>query len=151
MKRESEIETDTNIHTDTDINKKDRSPLFRRQFNRQNPFEINTPRSMSKHSFNVILNEALKSMVVKTKEAMRSHVLRKGFKSIFEQKGMKSLHIEAFMDNNVGLASKYYRPAESDILEDYMTHAADSLTIDPRFRLQKHVAKLETERTEEIE
>ena len=62
MKRESEIETDTNIHTDTDINKKGRSPLFRRQFNRQNPFEINTPRSMSKHSFNVILNEALKKL-----------------------------------------------------------------------------------------
>lgn len=64
---------------------------------------------------------------------------------------MKSLHIETFIDNNVGLASKYYWPAESDILEDYMTHAADSLTIDPTFRLQKHVAKLETERTEEIE
>lgn len=82
---------------------------------------------MSKHTFNVILNEALKSSRVKTKEAMRSHVLRKGFKSIFEQKGMKSLHIETFMDNNVGLVSKYYRPAESDILEDYMTLAADSL------------------------
>jgi phosphoenolpyruvate carboxylase len=31
-----------------------------------------------------------------------------------------------------------------------MTHAANSLTIDPTFRLQKHVAKLESERTEEI-
>ncbi len=54
------------------------------------------------------------------------------------------------MGNNLGLASNYYRPAESDLLEDYMTHSADSLTIDPTFRLQKHVAILETEKTEEI-
>ena len=30
-----------------------------------------------------------------------------------------------------GVSGHYYRPAESDILEDYMTHAADALTIDP--------------------
>jgi predicted methyltransferase len=54
------------------------------------------------------------------------------------------------MGHNVGLASNYYRPPESDLLEDYMTHAADSLTIDPTFRLQKMVTRLETERTEEI-
>ena len=105
---------------------------------------------MGKQAFTVILDEALKRSGVKTSEAMRSHAFRKGFKSICEQKGMKSLHVEMLMGHNVGLASNYYRPAESDLLEDYMTHAADSLTIDPTFRLQKQVAKLESERTEEI-
>ena len=130
---------------------KDRSPLFRRQFNKENPFEINSPRPMGKPAFTILLNEGLKRSGAKTKEAMRSHAFRKGFKSICEQKGMKSLHVEMLMGHNVGLASNYYRPPESDLLEDYMIHAADSLTIDPTFRLQKHVAKLETERTQEID
>jgi integrase len=146
---ETELETDSDSDTGTN-NKKDRSPLFRRQFNKENPFEINAPRPMGKQAFTVILDEALKRSGVKTSEAMRSHAFRKGFKSICEQKGMKSLHVEMLMGHNVGLASNYYRPAESDLLEDYINHAVDSLTIDPTFRLQKRVARLESERTEEI-
>jgi hypothetical protein len=97
-----------------------------------------------------MLDEVLKKSGVKTKEAMRSHAFRKGFKSICEQKNMKSLHVEMLMGHNVGLAGHYYRPSESDLLEDYMTHAAYSLTIDPTFRLQRQVAKLETERDNDI-
>ncbi|MGC2427635.1 MAG: tyrosine-type recombinase/integrase, partial [Nitrososphaeraceae archaeon] len=147
-----EIDTGTgsDIETESGLYKKDRSPLFRRQFNKGNPFEINAPRPMGKPAFTFILNEALKRSGVKTNEAMRSHAFRKGFKSICEHKGMKSLHVEMLMGHNVGLAGHYYRPTESDLLEDYMTHAADSLTIDPTFRLQKQVAKLESESTDEV-
>ena len=70
---------------------------------------------------------------------MRSHAFRKGFKSICEQSGMKSINVEMLMGHNIGVSGHYYRPAEADILEDYMTHASDALTIDPNQRLQKKV------------
>jgi hypothetical protein len=68
---ETELETDSDSDTGTN-NKKDRSPLFRRQFNKENPFEINAPRPMGKQAFTVILDEALKRSGVKTSEAMQN-------------------------------------------------------------------------------
>lgn len=97
-----------------------------------------------------LIDEALKKAGVKTSEAMRSHAFRKGFKSICEQSGMKSINIEMLMGHNIGVSGHYYRPAESDILEDYMTHASDALTIDPTQRLQTRVKELETGQAQEI-
>lgn len=76
--------------------------------------------------------------------------MRKLFKTQCEQAGMKSLHFGMLMGHNVGLASNYYRPPESDLLEDYMTYAADFLSIDPTHRLERQVTRLESKRTKEI-
>ena len=76
--------------------------------------------------------------------------MRKLFKTQCEQAGMKSLHFGMLMGHNVGLASNYYRPPESDLLEDYMTYVADFLSIDPTHRLERQVTRLESERTKEI-
>ena len=92
---------------------------------------------MSDVSVKKAVDGVLKKSGVKTKEAMRSHAFRKGFKSICEQSGMKSINVEMLMGHNIGVSGHYYRPAEADILEDYMTHASDALTIDPNQRLQK--------------
>ena len=73
---------------------------------------------------------------------MRSHAWRKGFKSICEQSGMKSINVEILLGHDIGVSGHYYRPVESDILEDYMTHAADALTIDPTQRLKQENEKL---------
>ena len=88
---------------------------------------------------------------VKTSEAMRSHAFRKGFKSICEQSGMKSINIEMLMGHNIGVSGHYYRPAESDILEDYMTHGADALTISSEIRLEKENLDLKSEQAQRIE
>lgn len=64
---------------------------------------------------------------------------------------MKSINVKMLLGHDIGVSGHYYRPAESDILEDYMTHAADALTIDPNQRLQKKVQELESEQAEEIE
>ena len=58
---------------------------------------------------------------------MRTHAFRKGFQSICEQSGMKSINIEMLMGHNIGVSGHYYRPAASDILDEYMTHAARCL------------------------
>jgi len=64
---------------------------------------------------------------------------------------MKSINVKMLMGHDIGVSRHYYKPAESELLEDYLTHAADALTIDPTFRLQKQVTKLESEKTEEID
>ena len=132
----------------------DKAPLIREQFNIDNPFTTNVPKPLSEHGVWYTVERAIKRSAVydQSKEdgIHLSHGMRKFFKTQCEQAGMKSLHVEMLMGHNVGLAGHYYRPAESDLLEDYMTHAADSLTIDPNFRLQKQVVKLESERIEDI-
>ena len=114
-------------------------PLFRKHFNKEDHFIINVPKPLSDVSVKKAVDGVLKKSGVKTKEAMRSHAFRKGFKSICEQSGMKSINVEMLMGHDIGVSGHYYRPAEADILEDYMTHASDALTIDPNQRLQKKV------------
>ena len=97
---------------------------------------------MSEYSVMFVVDEALKQSGVKTIEARRSHAFRKGFMSICEQSGMKSINVKMLLGHNIGVSGHYYRPAESDILEDYMTHAADTLTIDPTQRLKQENAEL---------
>ena len=130
---------------------KDKSPLFRKHFNKNDPFTINVPHFLSEAAVVRLIDEALKKAGVKTPDAMRSHAFRKGFKSICEQSGMKSINIEVLMGHNIGVSGHYYRPAESDMLEDYMTHAAaDALTIDPTQRLQQENQDLKTTQAREI-
>ena len=130
---------------------KDKSPLFRKHFNKNDPFTINVPHFLSEAAVMRLIDEALKKAGVKTSEAMRSHAFRKGFKSICEQSGMKSINIEMLMGHNIGVSGHYYRPAESDILEDYMTHAADALTISSEIRLEKENLDLKSEQAQRIE
>ena len=118
---------------------KDESPLFRRQFNR---FSINKPLPISQPSVMNAIDESLERSGIKSKEVMRSHAFRKGYKSICEQSGMKSINVEMLLGHDIGVSGHYYRPAESDILEDYMTHAADALTIEPTQRLKQENAEL---------
>ena len=63
---------------------------------------------------------------------------------------MKSINVEMLMGHNIGVSGHYYRPAESDMLEDYMTHAVDALTISSEYRLKKRNEELETERDQDI-
>ena len=54
------------------------------------------------------------------------------------------------MGHDIGVSGHYYRPAESDILEDYMTHAVDALTISSEHRLKIRNEELETGQAQEI-
>jgi integrase len=126
-------------------------PFFRKHFNKDDPFTINLPKFLTEGAVMKAIDGVLKKSGVKTTEAMRSHAWRKGFKSICEQSGMKSINVELLMDHNIGVSGHYYRPSEADLLEDYMTHAADSLTIDPTQRLQQRVKDLEGHQSQEIE
>jgi hypothetical protein len=56
---------------------------------------------------------------------------------------MKSINVKMLLGHDIGVSGHYYRPAESDLRQDYMEHASDALTIDPNQRLQKKVQQLE--------
>ena len=63
---------------------------------------------------------------------------------------MKSINVELLMGHDIGVSGHYYRPAESDILEDFMSHVADALTISDEYRLKKRNQELETVQAQEI-
>lgn len=67
---------------------------------------------------------------------MMSHAFRKRFKTVCEESGMKSLHVEMLMGHQVRLDT-YMKPTPQQVIEDYVTHAADLLTIDPTQRLER--------------
>jgi integrase len=129
---------------------KDKSPLFRKHFNKEDPFIINVPKPLRDVSVKKAIDGVLKKSGVKTSEARRSHAWRKGYKSICEQSGMKSINVELLMGHNIGVSGHYYRPQESDLLEDYITHAADALTVSDVHRLKKRNQELETVQAQEI-
>ena len=73
---------------------------------------------------------------------MTAHGFRKFFMTECEKSGMKSINVKLLLGHDIGVSGHYYRPAESDILEDYVTHAADALTIDDTQRLKQENAEL---------
>jgi hypothetical protein len=54
------------------------------------------------------------------------------------------------MGHHTGLAINYYRPNGSDIIDDYIKHASDVLTVNPTHRQKQRIKELETEQDQEI-
>lgn len=76
------------------------------------------------------------------------HGFRKFYKTVCEQL-MKPANIELLMGHNLGISQSYYKPTESQLLEDYLK-AVNDLTIEKAFRLQQQVTILQKEKNEEI-
>ena len=131
-----------NFRTRCGENLEDKSPLFRKHFNRLDQFTINVPKFLLDDSVEKIMDEVLRKSGVKTSEAMRSHALRKGFMSTCERAGMKSINVKMLMGHSIGVENSYYKPTDDDLLNDYMTYAASALTIDPTQRLEQENEKL---------
>lgn len=85
-----------------------------------------------------------------TGEAKRAKGFRKFYKTEAEIAGMKPINVELTHGHSIGISSHYYRPLESEVLEDYMTHAADALTINETHRQKKRIEELETEKSGEL-
>jgi hypothetical protein len=61
---------------------------------------------------------------------------------------MKPINIEILLSHNVGISNSYYKPTESEILEDYLK-VSDLLMIDKQGKLQKELYKYEQKNQEE--
>lgn len=78
-----------------------------------------------------------------------AHGFRKFYKTHAEQV-MKPINVEITMGHSIGISASYYKPKESDILEDYL-HAVDLLTItDTDNKLRSRLSEMEQNRKEEL-
>jgi len=76
-----------------------------------------------------------------------AHGFRKFYKTRTEQI-MKPINVEITMGHNIGVSASYYKPSESEVMEDYLK-AVDSLTINgTKFRLEKEMKKLSEKSTQ---
>jgi hypothetical protein len=75
------------------------------------------------------------------------HGFRKYFKTRAEQSGMKPINVEILMGHSVGISDSYYKPTETELLEDYLK-SVDALTVSPENHLRHQVEKLKVENAE---
>jgi integrase len=57
------------------------------------------------------------------------HCYRKWYKTRCEMGGMKPINIEMLLSHSIGISNSYYRPTESELLEDYL-RVCNTLLID---------------------
>jgi integrase len=76
------------------------------------------------------------------------HSFRKWFKTRCEIAGMKPINIEKLLSHSIGISNSYYRPTDTELLEDYLK-VSDLLIIDKQGKLQKELHKYEEKNQEE--
>ena len=98
---------------------------------------IDNPRPMKREGLCILLYRAWMAEGIRGKLPVGkrrhpfavSHAFRKYFKTNAEKSGMKSIHVELLMGHSVGVSDSYYRPAENDLLSDYLK-AVPALTFE---------------------
>ncbi len=61
---------------------------------------------------------------------------------------MKPINIEKLLSHSIGISNSYYRPTDTELLEDYLK-VSDLLMIDKQGKLQKELHKYEQKNQEE--
>lgn len=77
-----------------------------------------------------------------------NHSLRKWFKTRCEIGGMKPINVETLLSHSVGVSNSYYRPTETELLEEYLS-IQDFLILDSEHKLQKQVLELEEKKKDD--
>ena len=74
-------------------------------------------------------------------EFQANHSYRKWFKTRCELAGLRSIVVELLLSHSTGISDSYFRPTESELLEEFLK-AADFLTINEENRLRKKIDEL---------
>lgn len=128
------------------------SPLIREQFNRKKHLRIE-PKFMTRSGIKdriqrIVRLSGVRKMLAYPGEVQQTRGMRKFYKTQAEGSGMRPINVELTHGHSVGVAGRYYSPQDSDILEDFMNHAADALTIDPTHRLKRENQELKSTQSE---
>jgi integrase len=103
------------------------SPLFRDKFDPVNGFANEKVEPITAHSIRQYYNRLLHSIGIrkdtKRRHEFSVHGFRKWFKTRCELGGMKSLNVEILLSHSTGVTNSYYRPTESEILDEYLAVA----------------------------
>ena len=70
----------------------------------------------------IVILSGVKNTFQFTGEAKRGKGFRKFYKTQAEMAGMKPINVELTHGHSIGMSGHYYRPQESQVLEDYMSH-----------------------------
>ena len=136
------------------------SPLFRDKFDpikglyghgKNNSKEVVIP--MTGPAVRQYYNRLLFSIGIRRERKRRHdfsvHGFRKFFKTKAEIGGMKPINIETLMGHSTGISDSYYRPTESELLEDYLK-VVDHLTIIDETRLKMEVEEINQIREHDV-
>ena len=141
-----------------------KSPLFRDQFDRNDPDSIHNVKPLKLRAVERLISRTIEKSGIRTIERqtelqnghgkIRKNVrLTTGFRKFFNTQliyaDVRPAIKEMFMGHSIGLDDHYFKPSESDVLEEYLT-AVDFLTISDENRLKKKVKEL-TKKQDEIE
>lgn len=77
------------------------------------------------------------------------HCYRKWFKTRCEIAGIKPINIEKLLSHSIGISNSYYRPTDTELLEDYLK-VSDLLMIDKQWKLQTELHEHKQKNQEEI-
>jgi len=108
-----------------------------------NPKQL-MPRGLKSLIQDIYFKQGIRPRLVKGQkrhEFKGLHGFRKYYKTVCEQV-MKPANIELLIGHSIGISSNYYKPTESQLLEDYL-NAVGSLTINEENRLSKNIIDLE--------
>jgi integrase len=132
------------------------SPLFREQFDINDPFQISKPRTLHTNSLHTMFNRALIKAGLKTvehatetsrnrgrirKEVAIFNGFRKFANTNFVRAKVNPAVKEMLMGHSIELDDNYYRPSQEEVLSEYVK-AVDMLTINDENRLKRKVVEL---------
>jgi len=131
--------------------------LIRNDFDVDNSYSAKNAKKTSPVNVNTLLRNVLIKTGLRSvnqpknlrNEKATVHGFRKFTTTQFVNSGLNPEIREMLLGHKIGLAGVYYRPTQNTMLEEYMK-AADNLTIDPTFRLNRRIKVLEG-REKEIE
>lgn len=111
---------------------------------------ISIPKQLKANGIKRLMERALWAQGLRTSlpsgkkrhEFQVNHSYRKWFKTRCELAGVRSIMVEILLSHSTGISDSYFRPTETELLEEYLK-AADVLTINEENRLKRKVQILE--------
>lgn len=138
------------------------SPLFRDQFDRNDPYSVRNPQPIKLRALEWLISQTLQKSGLTTVERqtelsdnhgrIRKNVrLTAGFRKFFDTQliyaRVEPRTKEMFMGHSIGLDDHYFKPGENYVLEEYFK-AIDCLTINEENRLKKKVKELTSKQSQ---
>lgn len=123
------------------------SPLFRDKFDPVNGLSNASVEPMTAPAVRQYYNRLLYSIGIR-KEMKRRHEFsvhgyRKWYKTRCELGGMMPINVEVLLSHSVGISDSYYRPTESELLDDYL-RVLNLLSInDAEEKMQSKISEIE--------
>jgi integrase len=129
------------------------SPLFRDKFDpikgqyghgKQNALKKvfpTTPMAVRLYYNRLLFSIGLRSEK-KRRHDFSVHGFRKWFKTRCEIGGMKPINVETLLNHSTGISDSYYRPRESELLEEYLAVAEQHLSVSTENKFKSDLEEL---------